>query len=62
MLICKNDKMFVPTILQNYVVNWYHIYVLYPGTELIEVTNIQHKYWPNLWYVITHIIFLLYLS
>ena len=38
----------MPTILQNYVVNWYHKYLLRPGTERTEATISQHYYWPHL--------------
>ena len=48
MLICKNDKIVVPKILQKYVVSWYHTYLLHPGTEIIEATISQYYYWPNL--------------
>ena len=33
MIICKNDKIVVPEIIRKYVVNWYHTYLLYTGTE-----------------------------
>ena len=56
MLICKNDKIVVPTILQNYVVNWYHIYLLHMGTEHTYATISQHYYWPKLRdNILTHI-------
>ena len=48
MLICKNDKIVVPTILQKYVVNWYHTYLLHPVTERTEATISQKYYWPHL--------------
>ena len=48
MLIFKNDKIVVPTILQKYVVNWYHTYLLHTGTEYTEATIIQHYYWNKL--------------
>ena len=35
-------------ILQKYVVNLYHKYLLYPGKERTEVTISQYYYWPNL--------------
>ena len=48
----------MPTILQKYVVNWFHTYLLRPGTECTEATISQHCYWPNLRYNIrTHINF-----
>ena len=48
MLICKNDKIVVPKILRKYVINWYHKYLLHPGTEHIDATISQHYYCPNL--------------
>ena len=48
MLICKNDKIVVPKILQNYVVNWYHTYLLHTGMDCTEATISQHYYWPQL--------------
>ena len=47
MLICKNDKIVIPKILQEYVVNWYHTYLLYLGQERTEVTTSENYYWPN---------------
>ena len=48
MLICKIDKIEVTKILRKYVVNWYHTYLLYPGTERTEATISQHYHWHNL--------------
>ena len=48
MLIFKNDKIVVQTILQKYIVNWYHTYILHLGTERTEANISQHWYWPNL--------------
>ena len=47
MLICKNDKIVIPKIIQEYIVNWYHTYLLYLGQERTEVTISEHYYWPN---------------
>ena len=33
MIICKKEKIVVPNILRKYVGNWYHTYLLHPGTE-----------------------------
>ena len=46
-LICKGDKIVLPTILQKYAVNWYHTYLLHPGMERTEATLCQHYYWPE---------------
>ena len=48
MLVCKNDKMFMPTMIESYVVNWYHKYLLHLGADCTEETIIQHYYWTNL--------------
>ena len=56
MLIFKNDKIVVPTIMQKYGVNWYHTYLLHTGTEYTEATIIQHYYWNQLRdYICTYI-------
>ena len=41
MFICKNDKIVVPKILQKYVVNWYHTYLLHTSMEHTEATISQ---------------------
>ena len=41
MLICKNDKIIVPTILRIYLVDWYHTYLLHTVTGHTEATIIQ---------------------
>ena len=48
MIICKNDKIVVPKILQKYVVNWYHTYLWHSDKELTEAIISQHYYWTNL--------------
>ena len=47
-LICYNGKIVIPKILQNYVLNWYHTYLLHPGSTRTEETIKQHFYWQNL--------------
>ena len=42
MLFCKNNKIVVPTIFQNYVDNWYHTYILQPRKVRTEATISQH--------------------
>ena len=44
MLFCKNDETVVPKIIYNYVVNWYHTYLLHPGKVHTEATISQHYY------------------
>ena len=47
-LICKNGKIVIPAALQKYVLNWYHTYLLHPGTDRTERTIAQHFFWPTL--------------
>ena len=56
MLICKNDKIGVLTMIRKYVVNWYHTYLLNIGTNCTEDNISHHYYWHKLRYDIrTHI-------
>ena len=41
-LICRSDNIVSPKTLRNYVVNWYHIYLLHPGMDRTEATIIQN--------------------
>ena len=47
-LICKNGKIVIPDALQKYVLNWYHTYLLHPGSDHTERTIAQHFFWPTL--------------
>ena len=56
MLIYKNDEIFVAIIIWKYAVNWFHKYLLHPGTEHTQATISKHYYRPNLRdYIRTHI-------
>ena len=48
MLICHEDKIVLPKILQQYAVQWYHNYLLHPGELRTEENIRQHSYWPDL--------------
>ena len=48
MFICRNDKIVVLTIVWDYVVNWYHKYLLHPSTEHIKANICWYYFWPNL--------------
>ena len=47
LITCK-DKIVIPSILQRYVLHWYHTYLLHPGMDRTEATIFQHLYWPNI--------------
>ena len=38
------DKTVIMLILQSYVLNWYHTYLLHPGLEITEATIFQNFY------------------
>ena len=35
-LLCISDKMFMPTIIKKYALNWYHAYLLIMGMYITE--------------------------
>ena len=47
MIMCE-DKIFITSILQCFVLNRYHTYILYPGMEITEAMICQHLYWPEI--------------
>ena len=47
-LICRNDKIVIPTNLQRRVVKWYHNVLSHPGETRTEQTLRQHLWWNNL--------------
>ena len=53
-LIYKGNKFVMPTILQRYAVNWYHMHLLHLGIDSNESTISQHYYWHNIRYNISN--------
>ena len=49
-LICKDNKNFIPPVLQKYAVNWYHTYLLYPVMDCSKASIGRHYFWPKLRY------------
>ena len=47
-LITCEDNIFIPSILQSYVLHWYHTYLFHPGVDRTEVMIRQHLYWPGI--------------
>jgi len=47
-LICYKDKIYIPRILRNHVINWYHEYLMHPGELRTAETIAQHLYWPGI--------------
>ena len=47
-LIACKDKIIILSILQSYVVHWYHAYLLHPGTDRTEAMICQPFYWTHI--------------
>ena len=47
-LIMCEDHIFIPSILQSYVFNWYHMYLLHPRMDIMEAMICKHIYWPGM--------------
>ena len=40
-----DDKIFIPSIIQSYILHWYHTYLFRPGIDRTEAIFFQHLYW-----------------
>ena len=47
-LLCYNDKIVVPKVLQGRIVSWTHHYLVHPGQERMERTVGKLFTWPNM--------------
>jgi len=47
-LIAKNDKIYVPKSLQHKCAEWYHLTLMHPGEQRLELTIAQHCTWIGL--------------
>ena len=55
-LICRSDKKFIPQIIQNYAVKWYHTYLMHTGRDCADSTISQYYYCINIRdFIRTHI-------
>ena len=43
--MCK-ENIVIPSILQNCVLHWYHMYLLHLGMDRTEAKNFKTLYWP----------------
>ena len=41
-LITCEDKIFISSIIQSYILHWYHEYLLHPGMDRTEAMIFQH--------------------
>ena len=42
--MCK-DNIFIYSIIQKYVLHWYHMYLIHPGMDRTEAMICHHLYW-----------------
>ena len=47
LITCK-DNIVILSILQSYVLHWYHMYLLHPGMDKTEAMILQHLYCTNI--------------
>ena len=47
-LICQNENIVIPKILQSKVVNWYHDMLCHPGETRMEESIRHHMTWKGL--------------
>ena len=47
-LIMCEDEIFIPSILQSYVLNWRHTYLLHTEINITESIICQHLYWHGI--------------
>ena len=47
-LICKDNKIVIPSTLQQRIVEWYHVQLCHPGQTRTEATINQHFTWKGL--------------
>ena len=47
-VLCKKDKLIIPTSLQHRAVSWYHHYLQHPGHSRLEETMRSVMYWKGM--------------
>ena len=47
LLTCE-DKIFIPSKLQSYVLHWANTYIFHPGMDITELIIHQHLYWTGI--------------
>ena len=47
-LVCHNEKIVIPGLLQKHVIMWYHTTLCHPGINRTEETIGQHLWWPKM--------------
>ena len=47
-LIMCNDSIVIPSILQSYILYWYHTYILHAVIDRTKAMICQHLFWPDI--------------
>jgi cleavage and polyadenylation specificity factor subunit 1 len=47
-LVCHNNKIVIPGLLQKHVIMWYHTTLCHPGINRTEESIGQHLWWPKM--------------
>jgi hypothetical protein len=47
-VLCKNEKLMIPTSLRHSAVSWYHHYLQHPGHSRLEETMRSVMYWKGM--------------
>ena len=47
-LITCEDNIVIPSMIQSYVLHWYHMYLLHPGMGKTKAKIHQHLYWTGI--------------
>ncbi len=47
-VLCKNEKVIIPTSLHQWAVKWYHHYLQHPGHSRLEETMRSVTYWKGM--------------
>ena len=47
-LVCHNEKIVIPGLLQKHVIMWYHTTLCHPSINRTEETIGQHLWWPKM--------------
>jgi hypothetical protein len=47
-VLTLNGNIFIPTVIRNPVIDWYHQYLCHPGATRTEATILKTMMWPGL--------------
>ena len=47
LITCENNIVIL-SIIQSYLLKWYHTYLNHPGMDIMEASICQNLYWPSI--------------